>query len=348
MSDVSTKVEDGVGLITLERPKALNALTLPMVSAIANALAAWEEDERVRLVVVRGAGERGLCAGGDIRALHASAVSDGLAFAQDFFHAEYRLNARIASFAKPYVAIMDGIVMGGGIGLSAHGSHRIVTERSRLAMPEVGIGFLPDVGATFLLSSASDELGTHLALTGRSIGAADAIACGLADICVGSESLDALLAAMRECAEAAEIQDCILRFAITPPPGDFALAREWIRDGYAGDDLAVIIAALSSYPEHAAREAAREISAKSPTSCVVTLRALREARGRSLASCLEQEYRLALAMTAGADFREGVRAAVIDKDRAPAWSPSRLADVSPARIESIFAAPDHGGLGLRE
>jgi enoyl-CoA hydratase len=347
MTDVLIRVEHGVGRITLNRPRALNALTHGMVQAIDAALHDWSRDDAVRFVLLDGAGERGLCAGGDIRALYDALLLGDLSVPAGFFRDEYRMNAHIARFPKPYVALMDGIVMGGGIGVSAHGSHRIVTERSRLAMPETGIGFVPDVGGTYLLGHAPGALGLHAALTSFQMGAADALLCGLADACVPSERLADLGAALPACANAAEIEACIRTFEITPPPGILHDARAWIDTCYAHETVEAIVAALRRRPEAAALQAANDIALKSPTSLKITLRAVREARHHDrLEHSLEQEYRLAMACMERPDFREGVRAALVDKDRTPAWSPPRLQDVTPNMIEEIFAAPNHGGLGL--
>jgi enoyl-CoA hydratase len=347
MSDVLIRAERGVGRITLNRPRALNALTHGMVQAIDAALHDWCQDSTVRFVLLDGAGARGLCAGGDIRALYDALLLGDMSVPEIFFRDEYRMNAHIARFPKPYVALMDGIVMGGGIGASAHGSYRIVTERSRLAMPETGIGFVPDVGGTFLLGHAPDGLGMHAALTSFQMGAADAILCGLADICVRSERLGELSAALLECAGEEQIEACLRVFETPPPPGILQDARGWIAACYAHDTVEAIVEALRQQPEPAAQQAVEDIAGKSPTSLKITLRAVRDAsRHDRLEHSLEQEYRLALACMARPDFREGVRAALVDKDRNPAWSPSRLEEVAPETIEAIFAASDHGGLGL--
>jgi enoyl-CoA hydratase len=341
MSDTIIRVERGVGRVTLNRPRALNALTHAMVTEIEGALAAWATDRDVRFVLVDGAGERGLCAGGDIRALYDAEVAGDLSVPATFFRDEYRMNARIARFPKPYVALMDGIVMGGGIGLSAHGTHRVVTERSRLAMPETGIGFVPDVGGTWLLGRTHGELGTHAALTSFQMGADDAILCGLADICVASDKLPALAAALLDCVSADDIQDCLRRFETAPQPGALRAAQNWIASCYAHDSVEAILDALHHHAEPAARQAAEEIGRKSPTSLKITLRALREARLQDcLEPCLELEYRLALACMKAPDFREGVRAAVVDKDRNPAWSPARLEDVSPSMVDAVFRSDE--------
>jgi enoyl-CoA hydratase len=330
-----------IGHIVLDRPKALNALTLEMIWSMAAALDEWEHDDGVHAVVVSGAGDRGLCAGGDIVALYRSAAADdGRAY--DFWHAEYRLNSRIAHYPKPYVALMDGIVLGGGVGISAHGSVRIVTERTRTGMPEVGIGFVPDVGGTWLLARAPGELGTHLALTGSSVGGADAIALGLADHYVESADLPALVEAL----EREPVDDAVARFAREAP--EPTLQRDWIDACYAGASAREIVAALAASPVEEARTAASLIRSKSPTAVTVTLAALRRASALgTLEEALDQEFRVSLRCAAGTEFVEGVRAQVVDKDRAPKWSPATLEEVT--GVEAYFAplGDDELGLGKR-
>lgn len=339
--------EGRLGRITLNRPRALNALTLGMVEAIATHLADGEQDREIVAVLIDGEGERGLCAGGDIRALYTAICAEDMTVPAQFFRAEYRLNARIARYTKPYVAFMDGLVMGGGIGISAHGSHRVVTERSRLAMPEVGIGFVPDVGGTWLLGRAKAEFGTHAALASAQLGPADAIACGLADVCIASSDLQSLRQALSACENADAVRACVAGFSMSPPSGVLEDGREWVASCYCHEEVEQIVSCLRRRPEPKAQQAAREIASKSPTSLKVALRALREARySPDIEHTLELEYRLAMAFMATRDFREGVRAAVVDKDRKPAWSPATLPDVSDALVDGFFNAPDHGGLGL--
>ncbi|MFD5100582.1 enoyl-CoA hydratase/isomerase family protein [Streptomyces albidochromogenes] len=319
--------------LTLNRPRAINALDHAMVRRVAAALAAWEHDPAVKAVVVTGAGERGLCAGGDIRSIHADARA-GAGASVAFWRDEYRLNAHIARFAKPYVAVMDGIVMGGGVGISAHGSVRVVTERSRVAMPETGIGFVPDVGGTWLLSRAPGELGTHLALTGAAVGAADALLCGLADHLVPSPRLPALLADLAT----GEAADVLPRYERPAPEGELAAHRAWIDHCYAAGTVEEILDRLFDSGEPAAKEAAGTILAKSPVALKVTLAAMRRAaRLPTLARVLEQEYRVSCAALSSPDLVEGIRAQVIDKDRAPRWSPATLAEVTDARVAGFFA-----------
>ncbi|MFJ8593404.1 enoyl-CoA hydratase/isomerase family protein [Streptomyces sp. NPDC093598] len=329
--------------ITLNRPRALNALTHTMVRRIDEALLQWERDPAVETVVLTGAGERGLCAGGDIRAIHDDARDgDGTASA-GFWRDEYRLNARIARYSKPYVAVMDGIVMGGGVGVSAHGSVRVVTERSRVAMPETGIGFVPDVGGTYLLALAPGELGTHLALTGAQTGAADALLCGLADHYVPVASMPDLLDALAE----QPAEDALAGHVRTPPKGVLAAQRDWIDVCYAADTVEEIVRRLLAHGDPVAEEAAETLLAKSPTALKVTLASLRRARELgSLEPVLNQEYRVSCAALGTRDLVEGIRAQVVDKDRRPRWSPKTLADVTDADVERFFTPLGERELGL--
>ncbi|WP_062643497.1 enoyl-CoA hydratase/isomerase family protein [Streptomyces maremycinicus] len=326
--------------ITLNRPRAINALNHTMVRRIDAALTAWERDPAVGTVVLSGAGERGLCAGGDIRAVHDDARDGDGTAAAAFWRDEYHLNARIARYPKPYVALMDGIVMGGGVGVSAHGGVRVVTERSRIAMPETGIGFVPDVGGTHLLARAPGELGTHLALTGAQIGAADAVACGLADHYVPSASLRQLADDLA----GRPVREALDRHVRPLPEGELAGRRAWIDACYAADTVEEIVRRLSDHGDPAAKETAEILLTRSPTALKVTLAALRRARRiGSLERVLEQEYRVSCAALSTADLVEGIRAQVIDKDRDPRWSPATLAEVTAADVERFFAP-----LGERE
>ncbi|MEU9450224.1 enoyl-CoA hydratase/isomerase family protein [Streptomyces sp. NPDC048277] len=343
MSDVLLHTTGRAAHLTLNRPKAINALSHAMVLCIADALTAWEHDPAVETVVITGAGERGLCAGGDIRAVHDDARDgDGTASAA-FWYDEYHLNARIARYPKPYVAIMDGIVMGGGVGVSAHGSVRITTERSRIAMPETGIGFVPDVGGTRLLALAPGELGTHLALTGAGIGAADALLCGLADHFMPSASIPAFLDDLAEL----PVPEALARHARSAPDGELAGHRAWIDACYPADTVEEIVRRLSAHGDPAAKQAAETLLTRSPTSLKVTLEALRRARRLgSLERVLDQEYRVSCATLATPDLVEGIRAQVVDKDRDPRWSPATLAEVTDADVDRFFAPLGERELGL--
>lgn len=340
MTDVLLRTDGRAAHITLNRPRALNALNHGMIRAVDEALTAWEHDPAVHSVVITGAGERGLCAGGDIRAVHDDARDGDGTAAAAFWRDEYRLNARIAHYPKPYVAIMDGIVMGGGVGISAHGSMRIVTERSRVAMPETGIGFVPDVGGTHLLSRAPGELGTHLGLTGTQIGAADAVLCGLADHYVPSAALPALLADLA----ALPAQEAVARHEQPLPEAELPRHREWIDACYSAGTVEEIAERLLAYGDPAAKEAAETLLSKSPTSLKITLTALRRARrAGTLEAALDQEFRIACRMLATPDLVEGVRAQVIDKDRNPRWTPATLAEVTD--VEGFFVPLGDGEPG---
>ncbi|MGW1280380.1 enoyl-CoA hydratase/isomerase family protein [Streptomyces tsukubensis] len=342
---VLLRTEGRAAYLTLNRPRAINALTHGMVRDLAAALDRFDDDPAVAVIVLTGAGERGLCAGGDIRAIHADAVAGGReAFA--FWRDEYRLNARIARLRTPYVAVMDGIVMGGGVGVSAHGSVRIVTERSAVGMPETGIGFVPDVGGTYLLARAPGETGTHLGLTGLPVGAADSILCGLADHYVPSDDLAAFTAELA----GADVHDAVRRYARPAPEGELAAQRKWIDTCYSAGSVEEIVHRLLTHGAPEAKEAAETILTRSPTSLKVTLTALRRARALdSLEEVLEQEYRVSCATFGSPDLVEGIRAQVVDKDRSPRWSPARLEDVEAGVVARFFrAGAEGGGLGLVE
>ncbi|MFD5461377.1 enoyl-CoA hydratase/isomerase family protein [Kitasatospora sp. NPDC127059] len=346
--------DGGLGRITLNRPRALNSLTHGMITAIRTTLDAWAADDRVRAVVLTGAGERGLCAGADLRAMHADVTAGG-AGTRAFFRDEYRLNALIARYPKPFVAVLDGITMGGGIGLSAHAAVRIVTERSVIAMPETRIGLVPDVGGSLLLARAPGELGTHLGLTSASMGPADALLCGFADHFVPSARLPELFDALADSADPAATVAAQAEPA--PPIGSAASTaaaaaglagqRDWIDACYAADTVEEIVERLldSGVPE--AKESAELILGNSPTAVKVTLAALRRARTLpSLEAALDQEYRISCAALDGPDLAEGIRAQVIDKDRAPQWSPRTLAGVTAADVARFLAPREDDELGL--
>ena len=331
-----------VGHLVLNRPRALNALNHDMVRRMTAALSEWQHDDGVQTIVLSGAGERGLCAGGDIVAIY-RAVRAGRDDALRFWADEYALDAAIARSPKPYVALMDGLVLGGGVGVSAHGAIRVVTERSRVGMPEVSIGFFPDVGGTYLLARAPGELGTHLALTGGTATGADAIALGLADHFVPSGRLGALVDAL----ETRPVAEVIAEFAVPPPPSALVAERRWIDESYSGDDAQTVVERLAASSEPAAREAAETIRSKSPTSVAVTLAALRRAAVLpSLEAAFDQDFRIGTRFTQGTEVLEGIRAQVIDKDRRPRWSPATLAEVSVPAVERYFAPLGEHELGL--
>jgi len=338
--DLIARREGSAGIIRLNRPKAINAVTLEMFRDVDKALDQFEADPDVAVIVLEGAGERGLCAGGDIRALWENSQVNG-DLGKILWREEYILNARIKEFPKPYVAFMDGIVMGGGVGLSAHSSHRVVTERTKLAMPEVGLGFFPDVGGTYLLSHAPGEVGTYFGLTGTTMNGPDAIYARFADAVVPSAKLPALreaLTRVRPDTTSSEVRALIDGFATGERAGPVAAMQAEIDRLFGHDRMEDIVAALKRDGSELAQGALKTLGEKSPRGMVVTLKLLRLARkARSLEECLVREYRAALEVFRSDDFREGVRAAVIDKDRNPRWSPPRIEDVTPEMVAPYFA-----------
>ncbi len=345
--EVIIRKEGRIGRLTLNRPKAMNALTLTMVRLIMPALQTWAKDPDVIAVVIDGAGDRGLCAGGDIRALYDAIKAGDTESPATFWREEYRLNAAIARFPKPYVAFMDGVVMGGGVGVSAHGSVRIVTERTMIAMPETSIGFFPDVGGTYLLAHSPGELGTHLALTSGRLNAADAILTGLADVHVPAERWHGMLTEFVRAETGEDVRVIVKRNATEPASGKLAEGRDWIDRCYAHDTVEAIVAALRAAPEPDARKAGDTIAANSPTALKVTLRALRSDRAEArLEPCLDEEFRMALRLCVAGDFVEGIRAAVVDKDRKPQWKPASLEAVSQVDLDHIFESLGKNELGL--
>ena len=329
--EVLIRREGRAGRITMNRPKALNALTYAMVGRIWEALLAWRDDPAVDLVMLDGTGERALCAGGDVRALYDSRAG-GSTFTRAFWTEEYRLNALIGSYPKPYVAIQDSIVMGGGIGLSGHARHRIVTERSQLAMPETGIGLIPDVGGTWLLARAPGETGIYLGLTGEPMRAGDAIAARFTDVFVPSDKLARLVERLLD-PKGGAVGDVLQADAERPEPGPLVTQRSDIDRAFGCDSVEAIQQALTQAPGAWAQKAAAALAQKSPKSLKLTFAAIRQARGlASLEDALRVEFRLAVRLFEDGEFIEGVRALLVDKDRKPMWSPARLDQVTPELV----------------
>ena len=324
---------DGRALrLTLNRPRQINALTLGMVQTVTAALEAARTDDAVEVVVLAGAGERGLCAGGDIT-MNTRGEFDTL---RSFWATEYDLIRVIHAYPKPFVALMDGITMGGGIGLSAHSAHRIVTERTRIAMPEVRIGFIPDVGGTLILGTAPGQVGTHLALTAGDCTAGDAIYVGFASHYVPSDRLPALVDALAHGAE--PVPATIDRFAEPAPEAPIAAERAWIDEAYAPDDVDEILTRLDARPEPAARQAAATIRAMAPTGVVTARAALRRSAALGdLDRVLRLELHIGHSFIGTWDFTEGVRAQIIDKDRNPKWRPATVAEVDRDWVRDVLS-----------
>jgi enoyl-CoA hydratase len=323
------------GCITLNRPRALNALTHGMVRAIRGALDAWAAEPEVTRVVLTGAGEKAFCAGGDIRRLYELGQVGAYDEALAFWREEYELNIGIKRYPKPYVSLIDGIVMGGGVGVSLHGAHRVAGGRYAFAMPEVGIGFFPDVGATYALPRLPGATGTYIALTGSRIGQADAVELGLATHAVPSERM----ADLREALVAGEPVDAALaRHAADPGPGPLRAHRPLVDAAFSAPSVGEILARLDADGSDFALKTAAAIRAKSPTSLCVALEQMRRGAGLGFEEAMRVEFRIVSRLCRGHDFAEGVRAAIVDKDGAPRWRPARLDEVDPGEIERHFEA----------
>lgn len=348
-SSVLVRAEGGLGRLTLNRPRAINALDLGMIRELTAALDAWEGDPDVQAVLLDGQGERGFCAGGDVRTLHQQIVGGDPEATGEFFRSEYTLNARIAEYPKPVIALADGITMGGGIGLAGHARVRVVTERSKLAMPETRIGFTPDVGGTWLLGRAPGRVGEYLGLTGATMGAADAVYAGFADVIVASERLgelrEALMLRQAQRPSGDDVAERVERFLSLSTGGaatgtsSLEAARDWIDDAFSADTVAEVVERLHARPEPEARATADTLAELSPTALAVTLAAVRRARELpSLRDALEQEYGLVMWFaTSQPDLVEGIRAQLIDKDRDPHWQPATIAELEPDAAASALS-----------
>lgn len=325
------------GIITLNRPAALNALTLTMVRAITKELDAWANDTALSVVVIRGAGDRAFCAGGDVRALYESGRA-GTAYASDFWYEEYQLNARIKHFSKPFIAFIHGIVMGGGVGVSFHGSHRVTAEKVTFAMPETGIGLFPDVGGTYFLSRLKGGAGLYLALTGARLSAADLRYLGLATHSMPTAAFDTAIA---ELASGAQPNDVLTRHAQDPGPAPLATHTAAIARHFAVPDTEACLASLDAEGSDWAKETARIIRTKSPVSLKIAARQIALGAALDFNACLALEFAVTERIQKAHDFYEGVRATVIDKDNTPRWNPGQLAQITPAMVDSYFAPLPH-------
>jgi enoyl-CoA hydratase/carnithine racemase len=330
------------GIVTLTRPKALNALSHGMVGALAKALAAWEDDPAVAMVLVLGEG-RAFCAGGDIMQVY-QARAAGKPPPADFFADEYRLNAHIQRYRKPYVALIDGIVMGGGVGISFHGSHRVLTENAQFAMPEVGIGFFPDVGGSHLLPPLG-AFGTYLALTGNRIGPGDVLGCGMATHGIRAADRTALIERL---VLDGDPDAALPAFSVPMARETDASALSAIDRHFSPPSLEAVVAGLEAAAgaDAFAGETLATLRSRSPTSMAVAFRQIEKGRGLSMPACMNMEFRILNRMLAGHDFYEGIRAAIVDKDRRPRWRPAELAMVDAADIDAYFAPLGSRELGL--
>ncbi len=348
--DVEVEVLEGIARVTLNRPQALNALTLPMIEALERRLPELAADPTVHALVMRGAGGKAFCAGGDVRALYDSYHAGGTLHREFFVH-EYQLDHLLHRYPKPFIAIADGITMGGGMGLAQGSRLRVVGERTRIAMPEVGIGLIPDVGGSYFLSRLPGEIGTYLALTGSELGAADAIAAGLADHYLGPDARARVEDALRERMAASSgergaglsFEDARAVLAALAEPAPAAALSRWrgaIDRHFAQPSVMAILESLAAESDPELRDwataTAELMGRRSPTMLAVALRALRLGRGLGLAACLRMEYTIVQHCFAHGDLVEGVRALIVDKDKRPRWRPARIDEVDRATVEAFF------------
>jgi enoyl-CoA hydratase len=349
-TDILFGREGGVATVTLNRPQALNAFTLDMYRRFDPKLHGWADDPAVHAVLIRGAGGRAFCAGGDIRAIYDAGrgISGDRALTAVFFREEYELLRYIHRFPKPYLAIIDGITMGGGAGVSVNGAYRVATEKTMLAMPETGIGLFPDVGATRFLNLCPGQIGHYLGLTGARLGAADALYCGFATHFAAQQRIADFVAALARIAwrpgdEHRQLEQLLADFAGDPGPAPLAARQAAIDRCFAGDSVEAILdslareAAANGPDAEWAKKTQETLLTKSPTSLKITLRQLLVGRGLALEEALALEYRLTQHVMAGHDFYEGVRAVVIDKDQRPRWQPATLAEIDEATVDAYFA-----------
>jgi enoyl-CoA hydratase len=330
---IKSEKRGSLGLLTLDRPQALNALTHGMIKALASQLEAWAADSAIKVVAIRGAGDRAFCAGGDIRAVQQAVAAGNTREGADLLRDEYRMNAAVGTYPKPYIALMHGITMGGGAGVSVHGRYRLADETLSFAMPETAIGFIPDIGAGYFLSRLPDQIGMYLGLTGTRITLGDALDAGLVTHAVRKDDFESVINALAQGDPAEKTVQAFSRKAV---PGPLREHRRQIAIFFGGASVEAVLERLDRDGGAFARATAQELRTRSPTSLKLVFRQLREAQKLDLKQCLAMELRLALRALEGHDFREGVRAALIDKDRNPQWQPKSLAGVG--NLDPFFAS----------
>lgn len=333
MSDIHIRQTGKAGRITLTRPQALNAMTYEMCMGIGEALDEWQNDDSVSIIVIDAQGSKSFCAGGDIADLYKTGKAGDFAYGQKFWADEYRINAKIKNYSKPYIAIMDGIVMGGGVGISAHGSHRIVTENTMFAMPECGIGLVPDVGGNYFLSRAQGSIGEYLSATGARLNASDCIYAGIADSFVPEDELPQLIGQLEQSGD----PTCIEEFTRECVPGDLALNQKTIDNHFSKENAVEIIRSLEADGDDWETNAAKLMRRNCPLSVACAIEIVREARNaQTIEEVLKLEYRFTHRSMSHGDFIEGIRAQIIDKDRKPKWQPATLEELTHNQIKSML------------
>lgn len=346
MDNIGFSREGHIGLITLQRVQALNALTLPMIIALQRQLSDWQQDTSIHAVVIQAAPGKAFCAGGDVRWIYDAGLAGQPEQLQFFWH-EYRLNYFIHQFGKPYIALMDGITMGGGVGISLHGSHPVASERFVFAMPETSIGFFPDVGASYLLSRCRGDFGVYLGLTGSRLGAMDARALGLVNQVIASDqfqnTLNALIEADLSTDAHSRVDACLARFAMSSASSQIISMEKAIHQAFNQVDVESIMTALSVMDDPWGRDILGTLQQKAPLSLKVTLTQLQKAKSLQMAECIQMDYCLVGHFIRDHDFYEGVRALLVDKDKTPHWQPNTLLAVTPRMVADYFMC---GQLGL--
>lgn len=340
--ELLTSVQGGLGVMTLNRPKAVNALSYNMIGLIDQALTEFEHNDDVHAVLIRGSGDRGLCAGGDVVSIHDNAINNDLAAATPFFRDEYTLNNRIYNYPKPYIAIMNGLVLGGGVGVSSPGSHRVATDSTKLGMPEVGIGFSPDVGGSYFLANAPQHVGNYMALTASHVSGADAVYVGMADVRVPDAHIEALIERLETIATPEQVDEILAEFN---EPEESTLEKEstWIDEAFGAatvEEILTAVEVVAAQGNEMAQKAAKVLHRHSPTGLKVTLEAIRRAQDLQFAEVLAQDLRTTMHAMEGVDLAEGIRAQIIDKDRDPQWDPAQLIDVTDAAVQAFFGPVD--------
>lgn len=340
-----------LGVITLNRPKALNALTLAMCQALDEHLEFWATSPRIKAVIIKAADGRAFCAGGDVLHLYQEGIARHYGALRSFFWQEYRLNSRIHHFPKPYISLLNGITMGGGAGLSIHGSHRVVTEQFVFAMPETAIGFFPDIGASFFLSRCPGEIGIYLALTGTRINAADALYAELGDHFISSHHLPTVIDAIADTRFGQDPRETVTallaEMSVKPEATELFMHREMIDHCFCADSIEEIFTHLANDPRDWAHQTLEILHSKSPTSLKVTLKALRDGVSLNFPSCMKMEFRLCQRMVRHPDFYAGVKSVLLEKNKtAPKWQPGDIGGVTEEQVDSYFAPLEDGELML--
>ena len=340
-NDLVSKVQGGIGWITLNRPSALNALSLNMIRGLSRLLKEWETDSSIQAIIIQGAGEKAFCAGGDVRAVYEAKKAGDLKTCEAYFREEYTLNTYIHTYPKAYVALIDGIAFGGGLGVSVSGNYRIVTERALLAMPETGIGFFPDVGATTFLNNAPGAIGLYLGLTGTRLKAEDAIWAGLATHFLPSSQVASF---KEDLQQGKPLEDALSAYCQeSPEKGFLEHHAEMIERHFNKSSLQEIFESLAKDSSPFSQNTYHSLRSKSPTSLAVVFRQLKDGKLLSFLARMELEFRLSQHFIEGHDFMEGVRAVLVDKDHLPRWKPAKLEDLREEDIDTYFAS-----LGERE